>query len=94
MLLCKLQRVRNQVIQRQQFEVVIQARLGSKPFARERIPPYRKDVLIKSGKLVGGGKQRHYVTYIRCISPPSVLSQVKSGQVDTWGFHSVDTPLG
>ncbi|KAG5184471.1 Guf1, mitochondrial translation elongation factor EF4 [Tribonema minus] len=43
------------VIPRQQFEVVIQARLGAKPFARERIPPYRKDVLIKSGKTVGGG---------------------------------------
>lgn len=24
-------------------------------YARERIPPYRKDVLIKSGKTVGGG---------------------------------------
>jgi GTP-binding protein LepA len=52
------------VIQRQQFEVVIQARIGTKPFARERIPPYRKDVMTtKSGKTVGGGdvtrKKKH-----------------------------------
>lgn len=43
------------VIQRQQFEVVIQAKLGAKSIARERIAPYRKDVLTKSGKTVGGG---------------------------------------
>ena len=43
------------VISRQQFEVVVQAALGTKVFARERIAPYRKDVLIKSGKTVGGG---------------------------------------
>jgi len=42
-------------ISRQNFEIVIQAALGSKVIARERIPPYRKDVLMKSGKLVGGG---------------------------------------
>lgn len=43
------------LIKRQQFEVVIQAAVGTKVFARERIPPYRKDVLTKSGKTVGGG---------------------------------------
>ncbi|CAE7384231.1 unnamed protein product [Symbiodinium sp. KB8] len=43
------------VIRRQQFEVVIQAAFGKKIFARERIPPYRKDVLSRSGKTVGGG---------------------------------------
>eukprot|EP00612_Vaucheria_litorea_P002237 CAMPEP_0171456710 /NCGR_PEP_ID=MMETSP0945-20130129/3081_1 /TAXON_ID=109269 /ORGANISM="Vaucheria litorea, Strain CCMP2940" /LENGTH=496 /DNA_ID=CAMNT_0011982175 /DNA_START=557 /DNA_END=2045 /DNA_ORIENTATION=+ len=43
------------VIPRQQFEVNIQACLGTKSFAKERIPPYRKDVLTKSGKTVGGG---------------------------------------
>ena len=43
------------VISRQQYEVVIQAAIGAKIIARERIPPFRKDVLIKSGKTVGGG---------------------------------------
>ena len=42
------------VIDRQQFEVVIQAKVGAKVLARERVAPYRKDVLIKSGKTVGG----------------------------------------
>ena len=42
-------------IARQQFEISIQAAIGSKIVAKERIAPYRKDVLIKSGKLVGGG---------------------------------------
>jgi elongation factor 4 len=45
------------VLKRQQFEVVIQAFIGGKSVARERIAPYRKDVLIKSGKLVGGGDE-------------------------------------
>ncbi|CAM9265329.1 unnamed protein product [Ectocarpus sp. 13 AM-2016] len=44
-----------EVIDRQQFEVVVHAKMGARPFAKERIPPYRKDVLMKSGKLVGGG---------------------------------------
>lgn len=43
------------VIDRQQYEISIQASLGGKVFAKERIAPYRKDVLIKSGKTVGGG---------------------------------------
>jgi len=44
-----------EVIPRQQFEVRIQARYKGKIIASERISPFRKDVLIKSGKLVGGG---------------------------------------
>jgi len=43
------------VIRRQQFEVNIQAAFGKKIFAKERIPPFRKDVLSRSGKTVGGG---------------------------------------
>ena len=44
------------MIDRQQYEIVIQAALmGTSIFAKERIPPFRKDVLMKSGKTVGGG---------------------------------------
>lgn len=42
-------------VPRQQFEVIIQAKLHSKSIARERVAPFRKDVLTKSGKTVGGG---------------------------------------
>ncbi|KAK8792743.1 hypothetical protein WA158_004907 [Blastocystis sp. Blastoise] len=50
-ILVKLQKA----INRQQFEVIIQASVGNKIFAKERVAPYRKDVLTKSGKTVGGG---------------------------------------
>ena len=43
------------MLDRQQFEIIIQARIGVKVLARERIAPYRKDVLARSGKTVGGG---------------------------------------
>jgi len=43
------------VLARQQFEIVLQAKVGNKILARERIAPYRKDVLARSGKTVGGG---------------------------------------
>ena len=46
-----------ETISRQQYEVILQAAVGAKIFAKERIPPYRKDVLVKGGKLVGGGDQ-------------------------------------
>jgi GTP-binding protein LepA len=36
---------------------IIQARAGGKIIASERIQAYRKDVLVKSGKVVGGGDQ-------------------------------------
>lgn len=42
-------------IDRQNFEIIIQARCGKQFVGRDRISPYRKDVLIKSGKMVGGG---------------------------------------
>jgi elongation factor 4 len=42
-------------VTRQNFEIIIQACVGKKVLARERIAPFRKDVLIKSGKTVGGG---------------------------------------
>ncbi|MEI6532781.1 MAG: translation elongation factor 4 [Candidatus Roizmanbacteria bacterium] len=50
--LCKSLR---ELIPRQQFEVKIQAKFKGKILTSERISPYRKDVLIKSGKVVGAG---------------------------------------
>jgi len=44
-----------EVIPRQQYEVKVQARYKGKIIASERISPYRKNVLVKGGKLVGGG---------------------------------------
>lgn len=43
------------VLSRQNFEIVLQAKIGAKILARERIAPYRKDVLTKGAKTVGGG---------------------------------------
>jgi len=44
-----------ELIPRQQYEVKIQAHYKGKIIASERISAYRKDVLMKGGKLVGGG---------------------------------------
>ncbi|VEU39962.1 unnamed protein product [Pseudo-nitzschia multistriata] len=44
-----------EVLPRQQFVTVIQAKADGKIVASERIRAYRKDVLNKSGKMVGGG---------------------------------------
>lgn len=50
--LCK--RLRD-LIPRQQYEVKIQAQYKGKIIASERIAPFRKDVLVKSGKSLGAG---------------------------------------
>jgi len=44
-----------EVLPRQQFVIVVQAKAGAKIIASERIRAYRKDVLTKAGKTVGGG---------------------------------------
>jgi elongation factor 4 len=44
-----------EVLPRQQFVVVIQAQADGKIIASERIRAFRNDVLVKSGKMVGGG---------------------------------------
>jgi len=44
-----------QLIPRQQFEVIIQARINNRIMARDRIPPFRKDV---TAKLYGGDQTR------------------------------------
>jgi GTP-binding protein LepA len=45
------------VLPRQQFVTIIQAVASGKIVASERIKAFRKDVLTKSGKTVGGGDQ-------------------------------------
>jgi GTP-binding protein LepA len=44
-----------EVLPRQQFAIAVQAKIGNTIIARETVKPYRKDVLNKSGKMVGGG---------------------------------------
>jgi GTP-binding protein LepA len=44
-----------ELIPRQQFEVRLQARFMGRIIASERIAPYRKNVLMKSGKVLGTG---------------------------------------
>ena len=71
-------------IKRQQFEVVVQARVGSKIITRERIPPFRKNVLLKSGKTVGGGdksrKQKLLAKQKRGKSRMKVVGNVEISQ--------------
>lgn len=50
--ICKRMRA---LIPRQQYEVKIQAHYKGKIIASERIAPFRKDVLVKSGKNLGSG---------------------------------------
>jgi GTP-binding protein LepA len=45
----------SELIPRQQYEVKIQASYHGKIIASERLSPFRKDVLIKSGKVIGAG---------------------------------------
>jgi GTP-binding protein LepA len=44
-----------ELIPRQQFEVRLQARFTGRIIASERVAPYRKNVLVKSGKVLGTG---------------------------------------
>ncbi len=44
-----------ELIPRQQYEVRVQAKYKGRIIASERISPFRKDVLIKSGKVIGAG---------------------------------------
>jgi GTP-binding protein LepA len=48
------QRLR-ELIPRQQYEVKIQAQYKGKIIASERLSPFRKNVLVKSGKVIGAG---------------------------------------
>lgn len=51
----KLIRKLRELIPRQQFEVRIQAKFLGKIIASERIAPFRKNVLVKGGKVLGTG---------------------------------------
>ena len=44
-----------ELIPRQQYEVKIQASFEGRIIASERVSPFRKDVLMKGSKAVGGG---------------------------------------
>jgi len=44
-----------EVLPRQQFKIAVQAKAQGKIIARTTVNPYRKDVLTKSSKMVGGG---------------------------------------
>jgi len=46
------------VVTRQQFDIIIQASIGAKIVAKERIPPFKKDVLTKGGKSVSGSDRK------------------------------------
>ena len=48
------ERLKN-ALSRQQYEVAIQAIIGSKVIARETLKAVRKNVLQKGGKTIGGG---------------------------------------
>jgi len=46
------------VVTRQQFDIIIQASIGARIVAKERIPPFKKDVLTKGGKSVSGSDRK------------------------------------
>lgn len=78
------------VISRQQFEIVIQAAIGNKIFAKERIAPFRKDVLIKSGKTVGGGdKTRKQKLLAKQKEGKKRMKTVGNVQLSQEAFHSI-----
>lgn len=80
------------VIARQQFEIVIQAAIGSKVFAKERIAPFRKDVLTKSGKTVGGGdKSRKQKLLSKQKEGKKRMKTVGSVELSQEAFHSIMT---
>jgi small GTP-binding protein len=80
------------VISRQQFEIVIQAAIGGKVFAKERIAPFRKDVLTKSGKTVGGGdKSRKQKLLQKQKEGKKRMKTVGSVQLSQEAFHSIMT---
>lgn len=83
------------VISRQQFEIIIQAIINGKIVARERIAPFRKDVLSKSGKTVGGGdKSRKQKLLSKQKEGKKRMKTVADVQLSQEAFHSIMTRDG
>ena len=68
------------MLPRQQFVTVIQAKAEGRIVAGERIKAYRKDVLTKSGKTVGGGDQTRKMKLLQKQKKGKKLMQ-QSGKV-------------
>lgn len=71
-----------EVIDRQQFEVVVHAKMGARPFAKERIPPYRYVRLLR-GIIVNSTygytqKPMHFYLFLRTRFGPIFLWFPKS----------------
>ena len=78
-------------INRQQFAINLQAKVGAKVLSSVRIAPYRKDVLTtKAGKAVGGGdisrkkkvlekQKRGKAQANKPIDPPGMSATIAEG---------------
>lgn len=78
-----------EVLSRQQFEIILQAKIGSKVLARERIAPYRKDVLDNGkGGVVGQGdvtrKKKLLAKQKEGKKRAKMLGKVEIGQEAFW----------
>ena len=89
-----VQRLKGEV-ERQQFEIAIQAAINGKIVARERVAAYRKDVLIKSGKTVGGGDvSRKQKLLSKQREGKRRMKSVGDVQLSQEAFHAVLTDRG
>ena len=79
------------VISRQQFEIIIQAAIGIKVIARERISPYRKDVLAsgKGTRIGGGDKSRKQKLLARQKEGKKRMKTVGNIELSQEAFHSI-----
>lgn len=82
-------------ISRQQFEIAIQASINGRIVARERVSAYRKDVLVKSGKTVGGGDiSRKNKLLEKQREGKKRMKSVGDVQLSQEAFHAVLTDRG
>jgi elongation factor 4 len=79
-------------ISRHQFEVIIQASIGTNIVARERLPPFRKDVLLRNGKVMGGGDvTRKKKLLEKQKTGKKRMKTVGSVRLSQEAFHSIMT---